>query len=373
MEEEVALVDPTDWAVVNRAEDVIDALPPPLAAHVSPETHACVLELKTGPHATAGGAARELAGLRRRLAEHLEAIGLRAVAAGTHPLARAEDVAVSAVPRYREVEATMRALVRREPTMALHVHVAVPDGQSAVRAVDGLHEDLPALLALAANSPFAAGRDTGFASIRVPIFGMFPRSGATRRFGRYEAYVEAVDALLRARAIPEPGFVWWDVRVQPRIGTVEVRILDAQSRVRDVAALTAVVQCLVLLRAAAPPGPWAPPELLAENRFLAARDGMGAELLDARAPRGRRRAAEALAALLGECAQVAGELGCEREIEGAARLAVDPGHVRQRELAAEEGLAGVVRVLSEDFAGATRGADAMPPASHRPTGTSARR
>ena len=235
-----------------------------------------------------------------------------------HPFAVREDVDVTSDRRYREVEATMRALARREPTMAQHVHVAVPDADSAVRALDGLRGALPVILALSANSPYWHGSDSGFASVRTPVFSMFPRIGIPRRFGRYGEYVATVAAMLRARAIPDPGFLWWDARLQPRLGTVEVRMMDAQSRLLDVAALAALVQCLVR-RFAAGGRAYAPPlELLAENRFLAARDGLEAQLLDDRRAGGRRAVRAALAELLEDCAPARGELGCAGELADAA-------------------------------------------------------
>jgi len=299
VEEELMLLDPGDWSLANRVGEVLDALPAGAAAHAAPETHACVLELRTEPHGTVAEAAAQLGGLRDAVDRTLrEELGLRAAVAGMHPFAVREDVDVTSDRRYREVEATMRALARREPTMAQHVHVAVPDADSAVRALDGLRGALPVILALSANSPYWHGSDSGFASVRTPVFSMFPRIGIPRRFGRYGEYVATVAAMLRARAIPDPSFLWWDARLQPRLGTVEVRMMDAQSRVLDVAALTALVQCLVR-RFAAGARAYAPPlELLAENRFLAARDGLEAQLLDDRREDGRRAVRAALAELL---------------------------------------------------------------------------
>src|SRR5205814_2356707 len=104
---------------------------------------------------------------------------------------------------------------------------------------------------LAANSPYWQGRDSGLSSARTPVFATFPRTGPPRHFLRYGDYVEAVDVLLRADAIPEPTFLWWDARLQPRFGTLELRVMDAQTRVRDTAALAALVQCLVRAEALA--------------------------------------------------------------------------------------------------------------------------
>jgi carboxylate-amine ligase len=223
----------------------------------------------------------------------------------------------------------------------------VPGPAAAVRALDGLRGDLPLLLALSANSPYARGEDSGFASVRTPIFSAFPRSGIPRAFGGYAGYVAAVEPLLRAGAISDVGFLWWDARLQPRLGTVEVRVMDAQSQPADAAALAAVVQCLVRLHADGG-GPVAGPEVLDENRFLAARDGMEATLLDGRG--GRVAARDAVFDLLVRCAPAAAQLGCTEELDLAARLAADPGDLRQRRAAAHGGIDGLPGRLAEAFA-----------------------
>lgn len=338
-------------------------LPPPLADRASPETHACVLELKTGPHATVAGAGRELASLRRDVACVLASrLGLRAFAAGTHPLAEAADVAVGAGARQRAVARTTQALARREPTMALHVHVGVPGPQAAVNALDGLRERLPLLLALGANSPYWRGADSGFASMRTPLFGAFPRVGIPRRFGTYAAYVEVVERLLRTGAVPEPGFLWWDARLRPALGTVEVRVADAQLDVADAVALAALVQCLVRRHAEPVPRAGIAHEILDENRFLAARDGIDAALLD-RAGRHRRAARELLGETLAACAATAEALACVTEVAGVADLARDPGHARQRSLAAVVGPAGLPALLADRYAGTLDRAEAPPAAT----------
>lgn len=351
------LLDARTLSVANRIDDVLAAVPVELAAHASAETHACVVELKTAAHATVADLAAELGALRPALDGVLrDQLGLRGAAAGTHPLAIRSAVAVTADPRHREIAATMAALARREPTMALHVHVAVPDGATAVRALDGLRDDLSLLLALSANSPFWRGSDSGFASMRTPIFSMFPRVGIPRHFGSYARYVGAIDRMVCSVAIPDPSFLWWDARLQPRIGTVEVRIMDAQSRLADVAALAALVQCLVRWRADLPRRRATKPEVLAENRFLAARDGMRAAFIDG--PGGRRLACDALMQRLESCRPYAAALGCRAELAAVAALAADPGDVRQRRIAAREGLDGLTARLVDDFLPARRAAAA---------------
>ena len=149
---------------------------------------------------------------------------------------------------------------------------------------------------------------------------MFPRSGIARAFGDYRNWVAAVDAMVRGGAIPDPSFLWWDARLQPRLGTVEVRVMDAQPSLEDTAALAALVQSLVRCHTEGTRrlGGGLTPEALAEDRFLAARDGIAAEFVGGF--RGRRpQAAERLAGVLAACAPVAGALGCLAELGRARR------------------------------------------------------
>jgi carboxylate-amine ligase len=358
LEAEGMLLDPRDWSLASRIDDVLPALSDPVADHAAAETHGSALELFTGPHATVAEAAGELADLRARLAEDLAPLGVRAAVAGTHPFVQWNDVEVSPGARYQSIYDSMRELARREPTFALHVHVAVPDAEAAVRALRGMRVHVPLLLALAANSPFWQGRDTGLASARVPVFGTFPRVGIPRPFRDYADYVEAIDVLLRCGAFPEPTFLWWDVRLQPKLGTLELRIMDAQTRASDNAALAALVQSLVRLEATegyVDPAVADRPEVLDENRFIASRDGIRAEFIDPERA-GRRPARAILDELLAACAPHAAELGCEAELAAVARLAAEPGDHRQRLVAGVRqgepigpGLGRLVSELAAEF------------------------
>jgi len=349
LEEEVMLVSPQTWQPVSRCEDVLAALPENLASCARAETHGSALELATAPHTTVGAAAAQLADLRAGLADTLEELGLRAAAAGTHPTARWEDIEVSPGARYQYVHASMRELARREPTFGLHVHVAVPSAEAALRALNALRLHMPVLLALSGNSPFWQGRDSGLASARTPAFQAFPRTGTARRFDDYADYVEAIDVLVRCDAIPEPTFLWWDARLQPAFGTVEVRVMDAQTHVQDTAVIAALVQCLVRLeaeRTELPHSAAEADEVVSENRFIAARDGMGACLID---PPERVQVRERLDALVRACEPVALALGCADELARTAALAAWPGAERQRAFAARGGLERVVETLSLEF------------------------
>lgn len=350
VEEEVMLLEPERWSLAQSSDRVLARLSGDLALHASPETHAAVVELATGIHANLDGLVEELSLRRNQLEQALRTMGLAAAASGTHPLTVWQETEVSGARRYRRLGDSMRVLAHREPTMALHVHVGIPDPEDAVRLLNGLRRHTPILLALSANSPFWQGRDAGFASVRTPIFQAFPRTGTPRFFAGYADYVEAVDLLIGSAAVPDPSFLWWDVRLQPRLGTVELRVMDAQSTVREIAPLVALIQSLARLELEAGSSLPAPgTEVLAENRFLAARDGVDARLID---PPTRRLipVRETLDALVEECRPHATALGCADALERVPRLALANGADRQRSFAARRGsLTHLLASLARQF------------------------
>ncbi|MEA2217898.1 MAG: glutamate---cysteine ligase / carboxylate-amine ligase [Solirubrobacteraceae bacterium] len=353
VEEEVMLLDPRDWSLAPAIDDVLAALPAELRDHVSSETHSSAAELRTGAHTTVGDAVAELGRLRAQLSAVCGSLGLAAATAGTHPSAVWHEMVVSSRERHQEVYGSMRELARREPTFALHVHVGLPSGEAGIAAFNRLRAHVPILLALSANSPFWQGRDTGLASARTPLFQAFPRVGIPRAFGSYGEYVRAVNLLLDCDAFPDPTYLWWDVRPQPRLGTVEVRIMDSQSRLVETAALVALVQSLVRLELVDGHADAAlvhAPEVLDENRFLAARDGVEAKLVDP--VQGRAVPIDDIVAeLMVSCAPHAQQLGCADELKAVAGLLLDGGPARQRRLAKRLGLAGLVADLAADFRG----------------------
>jgi carboxylate-amine ligase len=354
IEEEAMLLDPEGWALAHHSDRVLEALPAEVIEHATDETHRSALELATGVHDNVRSAIAEMQSLREQLDAAVRSLGMRVASVGTHPSAVWQDTVVSSGKRYEFVYGSMRELARREPTFALHVHVGISKPNDAVRLVNRMRAHLPLLLALSVNSPFWQGRDTGLASARTPLFQAFPRVGIPRRFRDYADYVDTVDLLMRCGSLPDPTFLWWDTRPQPRFGTVEVRIMDAQTSVQDTAALAALVQCIAKLeveRGYVSYRALEVPEALDENRFLAARDGMDAELIDVELER-RVPAREVALRLVDACAPHAQLLGCVGELDRIVTMAEQTGADRQLDLArGPKKLAGLVEALADMYAG----------------------
>jgi glutamate---cysteine ligase / carboxylate-amine ligase len=278
------------------------------------------------------------------------------IGAGMHPQSPFGHARHIDAARYRRVAHDMRGLARRTPTCALHVHVGMPDGETAIRACNGLRQHLPLLQALSANSPYWHGVDSGLASARARLFRSAPRSEIPRAFRSYEHYLTTAASVQQAGELPDYTYLWWDVRPHPRLGTVEVRAMDAQSSLRAVAGLAALVHGLARREASRAPDAYdLPHEALAESSFRAARDGLQATLLHD----GRLQPVDAIAreavALARPHARELGSDDALQEIEWI--LASGGGARRQRDVHASGGMAAVLaQLVAETTTSARRAA-----------------
>jgi carboxylate-amine ligase len=276
VEEELFLVDPETGNQIDASKAVLERLDLPDAGKVERELHACQIELITDVCANAA----EAAGALRELRGAVVATGAGILGAGVHPAAPEGLADITDKERYGAIRHLLGDAVA-DPTGGLHVHVGMPDADTAIKAFNSLRLHLPLLQALGANSPFRHGHDSGLASAREITMRGWPRSGVPRAMRDFEDFCSSSARLARAADVPDYTWFWWKLRPHPRLGTVEVRALDAQTSLDDLAALVALVHCLARYAATEPAGPEPPPELLDEGAFRAARFGTEAELPDA--------------------------------------------------------------------------------------------
>ncbi len=198
---------------------------------------------------------------------------------------------------------------------------ALPD--TAIACLNAARTYLPELLALSANSPFWQARPTGLASTRTKVFEAFPRSGLPPAFASWEEFELLVDRGVRTGSFPDYTYIWWDLRPHPRLGTIEMRICDAQASIEAVAGIVALTQSLIALLAeayeAGEQPAVQPVTLVDENKWRATRDGLDAKLVDLEHDT-ERPAREAVLALLERCEPVARRLGCAAELESVESL-----------------------------------------------------
>jgi len=344
VEEELILVDPTTHAIAHDAVAVLDRVD--VATHdgeAKPDTYAAMIELVSPVCADAGEAARTLAALRGRV----RAAGGTAIAAGIHPDGAFGDVEHFPARRYELLADQLRGLLRRTPTAAVHVHVGMPDAETAIRVANGLREHLPVLQALAAASPFWHGRDSGLCTARAPLFRAYRGAEIPRAFSSYADYEDEIEQTVAFGGLPDYTFVWWDVRPHPQLGTVEVRAMDAQSALSSTAALAALVHGLARHEADGR-APWTSRAALAEASFAAARDGLEARLpLDG----ALRPAPEVVRATLDLARPHARELGSADALDGIERLLREGnGADRQRAAHRRGGMAALLGLLVDETA-----------------------
>ncbi|MBM6545601.1 glutamate--cysteine ligase [Janibacter sp. YIM B02568] len=355
VEWELALVDHETLDLVPRADDVMPALE---AKHISARFHR---ELLSNTVEIVTGVCRDVPEITADLSRSLEALrevtdplGLDLLCAGTHPFAQWQTQEVSEGERYATLIDRTRWWGRQMVIYGVHVHVGVTDVARVLPILDGLLPFAPHLQALSASSPFWVGEETGYASNRAQMFQQLPTAGLPFQFSTWAEYERYVDDLLVTGVIDELKEIRWDIRPAPHLGTLEVRVCDGVPTLRELAAITALVQCLVVwlddrltdggtLRTL-------PPWHVQENKWRAARYGMDAIIICDDRNR-ERLVTEDLMDLLERLTPVARRLGCEQELSDVA-LIVRHGASYQRQLAVaqQEGtLVSVARSLVDEM------------------------
>ncbi len=355
VEEEYMLLDPETFDLVQHIDSVLAAVAGgDFEARINSELMQSVIEITTPVCRTAADVERELTQLRSYVIGVAAEKSLRVGSAGTHPFSLFERQRITAKDRYRSLVDQMQYVARRELIFGMHVHVAVDGAEKAIQVVNGLLAHLAQLLALSASSPFWRGEPTGLASSRQMVFAAFPRSGPPPRFRDYNDYAEVVGQLERTGCIADYTHIWWDIRLHPRLGTVEIRVCDAVTRLEDAVSIAAFCQSLVKHYSEAyDRGDEIPSYhriLTTENKWLAARYGLEAPVMDlATGRRNRVPVAQLVRRTLRDLEPHARELGCERELEGIRDiLARGNGSDRQlRIYNANRDIVEVVRELAD--------------------------
>ena len=337
VEEEFMLLDPETWDLVQHIDAVLaKAAEGEFAERVHSELMQSVVEITTPVCRSAAEAGEQLRQLRAHVSEVARSEGCRYASAGTHPFSFFERQRITAKDRYRRLVEQMQYIARRELIFGMHIHTAVDDPDKAMAVTNALLPHIAEFMALSASSPFWRGEPTGLQSSRQMIFSAFPRSGVPPRFSSYAEYAQVVGQLERTGAISDYTHIWWDVRVHAKLGTIELRICDAVTNIDDVIAITAYFQALVKLyceryeRGETLEGYHR--ILTVENKFLAARYGLDARVLDlATGSSERIPVSELVRRTYDDVLPHARELGSDGELEGILAI-LERGNGADRQL-----------------------------------------
>jgi glutamate---cysteine ligase / carboxylate-amine ligase len=341
LEEELMVLDPETLDLAPRAHAVLERVAGD--PRFKPELPAAQLEIALAPARTVGDAAKALAQARVDLAGAADGVGLLA-GAGAHPFAAAEGV-LSDGARYEALRREYGPVARRQLVFGLHVHVAVRPAARALAVFNALRSHLPLLAALGANAPFYGGVDSGLDSVRPKLCDILPRQGVPPAMASWDELEDALRWGEAAGVMADRSQWWWEARLHPSFGTVEVRVPDTQTTVAETAALAAIVHALVARLAERHdagdrPAP-APTWRIGENRWSACRhglDGTMADLVTGEVAPTR----ELGAMLLDDLAGAAERVGCAAELAGARGALGANGAARQRAVAARGGGASAV-------------------------------
>ena len=342
VEEELLLVGPGDELADRGAQVLRDADPD--EGDVGGELFKAMVEARSDVSVNARAAVDALREVRRELLDS----GARIIGSGVHPNAAVGEADVYQTPRYALIEDSLQGVLRT-PICGQHIHIGMPDEETAVRAYNGIRTHVPLLNALAANSPFWFGKDSGLASSRTVIFRSYPRAAMAPQFTDFEHFCRVTRQVCDAGGLEDYTHIWWDVRIHPGLGTIEVRAPDAQFDLDRVGALAALVHCLTRVEAERDQSEIPAREALAESSFQATRHGIDAKLLD-------RRGALVAARELGQrclelAASAASEFDCEAELATiGAILERGSGADLQRAVHAERGMDGLLAFLVEETA-----------------------
>jgi glutamate---cysteine ligase / carboxylate-amine ligase len=344
VEWEFGLVDRTTRDLRNSASELFDRVHAELGEQ--PKVHKELLrntvEVVSGVCETTAEAMDDLRSTLKLVSPVAGDLGVDLYSAGTHPFARWSTQLLTPGHRYEELIERTQWWGRQMLIWGVHVHVGVSHRDHVLPIVSSMLNHFPHLQALSASSPMWSGTDTGYASNRAMMFQQLPTAGLPFQFQTWQEYESFVDDHLRTGVIEYLSDIRWDVRPSPALGTVEVRICDGVSNLRELAALTALTHCLVVdlsdRLVAGETLPTMPPWHVQENKWRAARYGLDAVIiLDAAA--NERLVTDDLDDLLTRLEPVADRLGCADELRSVEEIP-RAGASSQRQRKVAEATAG---------------------------------
>lgn len=315
---------------------------------VSVDMFSSTLEYATGICASLDEARADMERFGRHLMPCLDEANLGLLGMGLHPSIAPEDAQVADRERYVGLVENLQWAVRQLSTNGLHVHVGMPDGDTAISVARQLRYFAPLLVALSASSPLSRGHLTGLASTRSLLWRGFPRSGSLPAVESWAHYVAYVEAMEKSGAVPNPLDYWWDIRPKPELGTLEIRLCDTVPSLDDVLALTSLIRCLtVALAEGVLEAPRMLPGIIDENLWRATRDGVDARFIvdEAGSAQG---VPEFAADVIQSIMEVGDRLHCGDGLEVCRRLAEGQGAhqdlVRVFEACGVEGVVTAARI-----------------------------
>ncbi|WP_136088538.1 glutamate--cysteine ligase [Auritidibacter ignavus] len=347
IEWELGLVDRQTGVLQPLSDRIVDRVVAPSEQRpysVSGEFMLNTIELITGVCRTVDQGLDQLAAAGREALKHAQAENLLLYSQGTHPFASPQQETVAPQQRYQRMLDRTQWWGQQMVIYGVHVHVGLPSSDAAMPAINQLINYYPHLLALSASSPYWESQDTGYVSQRTLIFQQLPTSGLPFQFEQWSGFESVVSDLIKIGMVDDVTECRWDVRPVPRLGTVEMRICDGVSTLKEIGALAALTQCLVAEVITPESDRDTPVEIMApwfvqENKWRAARYGLDAIVI-INAAGDEQLVTEHLMETINRLEPVAHRLGCHTQLGWVEDLIRSGGPAAQQRRIAQRGDSG---------------------------------
>jgi len=274
VELELQLLDAETLELKSVSNDILTMVPETRKERIKPEFIQSMVEINTGICSSVAEVEKDLRETYGMLNDIAEAAGVVLYSTSLHPFSKINDQRVSDHPRYQRIMDELQIVGRRFISQGLHVHIGVDDEEKVIKVNNNMRIYLPILLALTTSSPFYEGADTGLMSYRSKLFESLPLAGMPDALADWEEFTLLVNLLKKSGIIESVKDIWWDVRPHPDFGTVEIRICDLPYSLRDILAITALIQALVLALAEQFENPEPHSQILRSNKWQATRYGL---------------------------------------------------------------------------------------------------
>jgi carboxylate-amine ligase len=280
VELEIQILDAETLSMRSLSHEVLKMVPPSLNERIKPEFIQSMIEINTGICTTIADVKRDLTETYNFLSEIVEGLGGTLYCASLHPFSHGPDQKVANKSRYKRIMNELQIIGQRFITQGLHVHIGIDDEEKVIRVNNNMRIYLPILLALSTSSPFYEGEDTGLMSYRSKLFEALPLAGMPDSLDNWEEFENLISLLANSGIIESVKDIWWDIRPHPDFGTIEIRICDLPYSMRDILAITALIQALVLTLAEQEERPEPHIQILRSNKWQAARYGIQGVYVD---------------------------------------------------------------------------------------------
>ena len=340
IEMEMQILDPETWELKPMAVELLDRLSQE-TPRIKPEFFQSMIEINTEICKNAHEAESDLQQTTEKIFRLYQPLQIHLASTGTHPFSRYEERKVFPRQRYFDLIDRNQWIAQRMVVFGLHIHIGMRDGNHCIRMQHFFMHYLHVLLALSAGSPYWQGMDTGLASSRITVFEAMPTEGHPYIVHTWQEFVGLYELLVKSQGIRSVNDLWWDLRPSPKYGTLELRICDGMTTIKETAALVALVHAMAIhfdRRLQEGAAAIVPPEwMIRENKWRCSRHGLDALIVADETAR-LMPVREQIAQLMEQLNDIEQEQGYTEKFATLRQLIAEGGsYTRQRKIFAEFG------------------------------------